>query len=184
MAALRTTVLRQVLAAPTQRTLVTSAMPMRFAAQKLAQRPAFSLQRAAFQTSARRSILPPLPQKVRGNVNDAAQIPDVDPTHGSYHWTAERIISVGLIPLTVAPFAAGSLSPLLDGTLCGLIILHTYLGFSSVITDYLPKWRVPLMRKLFDFANFLAVFVVGWGFYEFETNDVGITEAIKRIWTA
>lgn len=28
------------------------------------------------------------------------------------------------------------------------------------------------------------VFVVGWGYYEFETNDVGLTEGIKRIWKA
>ena len=28
----------------------------------------------------------------------------------------------------------------------------------------------------------IATIVVGIGFYEFETNDVGITEAIKRIW--
>lgn len=30
----------------------------------------------------------------------------------------------------------------------------------------------------------LATLVVGIGFYEFETNDVGITEAVKRIWHA
>lgn len=29
-----------------------------------------------------------------------------------------------------------------------------------------------------------ATALVGIGFYEFETNDVGLTEAIKRIWTA
>jgi len=30
----------------------------------------------------------------------------------------------------------------------------------------------------------LATVVVGVGLYEFETNDVGVTEAIKRIWHA
>jgi succinate dehydrogenase (ubiquinone) membrane anchor subunit len=40
------------------------------------------------------------------------------------------------------------------------------------------------LRKLFDWANVLAVFVVGWGWYEFETNDVGLTAAVKRVWTA
>lgn len=30
----------------------------------------------------------------------------------------------------------------------------------------------------------LALVLVGWGYYEFETNDVGLTEAIKRIWHA
>jgi succinate dehydrogenase (ubiquinone) membrane anchor subunit len=54
----------------------------------------------------------------------------------------------------------------------------------SCITDYLPNYRVPILRKAFDWGNVLAVFIVGWGWYEFETNDVGITEAIKRVWTA
>lgn len=30
----------------------------------------------------------------------------------------------------------------------------------------------------------VATVVVAIGFYEFETNDVGLTEAIKRIWHA
>jgi succinate dehydrogenase (ubiquinone) membrane anchor subunit len=28
------------------------------------------------------------------------------------------------------------------------------------------------------------IFVVGWGFYEFETNDVGVTETVRKIWKA
>lgn len=43
---------------------------------------------------------------------------------------------------------------------------------------------MPGVRKLFEWGNVLAVFVVGWGYYEFETNDVGLTEAVKRIWRA
>lgn len=30
----------------------------------------------------------------------------------------------------------------------------------------------------------LATLIVGIGFYEFETNDVGVTEAVKRLWHA
>lgn len=47
-------------------------------------------QAAAFQTSAQRNILPPLPQRVQGTVNDAAHVPTPDPMHGSYHWSFER----------------------------------------------------------------------------------------------
>lgn len=56
--------------------------------------------------------------------------------------------------------------------------------YRNCITDYFPTWRVPTIRKLADWANFLMIFVCGWGFYEFETNDVGVTEAVKRIWKA
>lgn len=40
-----------------------------------------------------------------------------------------RLISAGLIPLTIAPFAAGSLNPLMDASLCALIIIHSHIGF-------------------------------------------------------
>ena len=106
------------------------------------------------------------------------------PTHGSYHWTFERLISVGLVPLTIAPFAAGSLNPLTDAILCGTLLIHSHIGFEALIVDYVPPKRLPKTRKLFDWGLKLATVVVGVGLYEFETNDVGLTEGIKRIWTA
>ena len=44
-------------------------------------------------------------------------------------WRTNRAVSIGLIPLTIMPFAAGSLNPILDGALIGLTIIHTYIGF-------------------------------------------------------
>ena len=40
-----------------------------------------------------------------------------------------RTLSAALLPITLAPFAAGSLSPVLDGAFIGMIIIHTYIGF-------------------------------------------------------
>lgn len=125
--ALRSSLLRQVLAAPAQRTAFSAAPAFR------SQR--WALQRAAFQTSARMNILPPLPQTVEGTVNDPVKIPHSAPAHGSYHWTAERLVSAALIPMTILPFAAGSLNPLLDGTLISLIIVHSYIGFQYVLHE-------------------------------------------------
>jgi succinate dehydrogenase (ubiquinone) membrane anchor subunit len=53
-----------------------------------------------------------------------------------------------------------------------------------MIVDYFPTWQVPTLRNIATWLLRLATVVVGVGFYEFETNDVGLTEAIKRIWTA
>lgn len=56
--------------------------------------------------------------------------------------------------------------------------------YRAVITDYIPTWQYPKSRKTADWLLVLATGVVGVGLYEFETNDVGLTEAIKRIWRA
>lgn len=54
----------------------------------------------------------------------------------------------------------------------------------SVIIDYLPTWKVPKTRIFFWWGLRAATLMVFVGLYEFETNDVGLTGAIKRIWTA
>ncbi|TGO30598.1 hypothetical protein BPAE_0004g00550 [Botrytis paeoniae] len=143
-----------------------------------------SMRVAAFHASGRQSILPPLPQSIDGTSNDAAPVPKPSPSHGSYHWTFERSIAVGLIPLTVAPFVSGSLNPATDALLCAAIIIHSHIGFEACIIDYFPAKRVPKTRALFWWGLRGATVLVGVGLYEFETNDVGVTEGIKRIWRA
>ena len=71
-----------------------------------------------------------------------------------------------------------------DAILCGAILIHSHIGFEAVIIDYIPNKRLPKTRKVFNWGLKLATVVVGVGLYEFETNDVGLTEAIKRVWTA
>ena len=84
---------------------------------------------APFSTSAQRKILPPGPQVIQGGVNDPAPVPKPSPLHGSYHWTFERALSVALVPLTIAPFAAGSINPTLDAVFIFGIIVHSHMGF-------------------------------------------------------
>lgn len=143
-----------------------------------------SVRVAAFQTSSRRNLLPPLPQVIKGTVNDPAPVPTPNPAHGSFHWKFERLLAAGLVPLTVAPFAAGSLNPVADALLCGSLLVHSHLGFQSIIIDYIPTKRLPTARKIAWWGLNAATILAGVGIYEFETNDVGLTEAIKRVWKA
>jgi len=143
-----------------------------------------SSQSALFHSSAKREILPPEPQVIKGTMNDAAPIPHYSPSHGSYHWTFERLVSASLVPLTIAPFVGGSLNPVLDSVLVSAIVIHSHIGFQALIADYLPEKRVPRTLTLFKWGLRAATLTVAIGLYEFETNDVGITEAIKRIWKA
>ncbi|ORY14177.1 CybS-domain-containing protein [Clohesyomyces aquaticus] len=139
---------------------------------------------AAFHATRRTQILPPLPQKIQGTVNDPAPVPHPEYTHGSYHWTFERLVSVGLVPLCIAPFAAGSLNPVMDATLCALLVLHSHIGFESCIIDYIPRKRLPVLRAMADWALRIGTVLLGLALYSFETNDVGITEAVKQLWHA
>ncbi|KAK3336716.1 CybS-domain-containing protein [Cercophora scortea] len=149
-------------------------------------RPAFhsSLRTAAFHTTARRALLPPPPQIIEGSVNDAAPVPPPSPSHGSYHWTFDRLVAGALIPMTVVPFAAGSLNPTLDAILCATLLIHSHTGFKAIIVDYIPQKRMPKIRMGFNWLTNLATAVVGLALYEFETSDVGLVEAIKRVWAA
>ncbi len=117
-------------------------------------------------------------------VNEPVPVPPPSPSHGSYHWTFDRLLAAGLVPLTVAPFAAGTLNPTMDAVLCAAIVIHSHTGFQSMIIDYIPSKRFPRSRKLFWWGLNAATLLVGVGLYEFETNDVGVTEAIKRLWQA
>lgn len=44
-----------------------------------------------------------------------------------------RVIAAALIPLTVAPFAAGTLNPVSDAVFGALLVLHTHIGFQYAI---------------------------------------------------
>ena len=88
------------------------------------------------------------------------------------------------MPLTIAPFAAGSLNPTLDAILCGTLLIHSHMGFQQVVIDYIPQKGWPKLRKGAMWLLNLVTLTVGVGLYEFETNDVGITEGVKRVWTA
>lgn len=60
-------------------------------------------------------------------------------------------MSVALIPLTIAPFAAGSLNPVTDALLAAVLIIHSHIGFESCVIDYIPT------RKYGSFAK-----IMGW----------------------
>lgn len=43
-----------------------------------------------------------------------------------------QLVSLGLIPLTVAPFAMGSVNPVTDAILGAAVIIHSHIGFECV----------------------------------------------------
>jgi succinate dehydrogenase (ubiquinone) membrane anchor subunit len=72
----------------------------------------------------------------------------------------------------------------MDAVLCGALVIHSHIGFQACIVDYFPGWRVPKTRTFLNWLLRAATLTAAVGLYEFETNDVGLTEAVKRVWTA
>jgi len=138
---------------------------------------------AAFHNTTRKSaFLPPLPQAIEGTVNDPVSVPSPKPTSGSYHWSFERLLAAGLVPLTAAPFIGGALSPVLDAVFCTTLLLHSHIGFEACIIDYFPEQRVPRFHSFLVWLLRGGTILAGVGLYEFETNDVGLTGAVAKIW--
>lgn len=96
----------------------------------------------------------------------------------------ERVIAAALVPLSIAPFAGGSLNPTLDALLVGSLLVHAHVSMQTIIVDYVPTWGWPKLRKFCIWALNGATVLAGIGLYEFETTDVGIVEATKRLWKA
>ncbi|KAK9235543.1 CybS-domain-containing protein [Lipomyces kononenkoae] len=133
--------------------------------------------------------IPPLiaqpPGGIVGTVNDPVKVPPPDRMHGSYHWTFDRIIAIGLIPLTVAPFVSdAALAPAVDSILVSGILVHSYFGFQSCIIDYIPKREFGRVHDFCMWLLFGGTIVTGYGFYKFETEDIGLAGTIAKAWKA
>jgi succinate dehydrogenase (ubiquinone) membrane anchor subunit len=102
---------------------------------------------------------------------------------GSYHWNAERSLSLLTIPLLTTSFFAPYPYPLVDFALGFVIPLHIHMGFDTILTDYLPVRKFGRVSTVATWSLRVATLGVLYGCYEFNTNDVGLTALVKRIWT-
>lgn len=128
--------------------------------------------------------IPQPPGGIVGTVNDAVVAPPVEKSHGSYHWSFEKLVVLGLVPLAVAPFAGASLSPVLDASFSTLILLHSHLGLESCIVDYIPKRVYGPFHNVAVGALWAGTAVALYGIYELETNDIGLSAAVGKVWNA
>lgn len=127
--------------------------------------------------------IPQPPGFVVGTVNEAYVPPKPNKLHGSLHWTLDRAVTVGLVPLAAAPLFTG-VSTVVDSTLSALVLYHCYAGFQSCIIDYIPT-RV--YGAYHNYAMYLLTFgtgVAGYGIYQLEKKEGGITSIVSRVWKA
>ncbi|KAF8639025.1 hypothetical protein AX17_001777 [Amanita inopinata Kibby_2008] len=121
----------------------------------------------------------------KGTVNDPTPFPTPSRVHGSYHWAFERLLAAGLVPTTIAAFAAsGTQHPILDGLLGVSLVVHSHIGFDCILVDYMHKRKFPILGPTMTWTLRTATVATLVGIYQFNTNDIGLTEFIAKIWTA
>jgi succinate dehydrogenase (ubiquinone) membrane anchor subunit len=64
----------------------------------------------------------------------------------------------------------------MDAVLGASLVIHSHIGFQACVIDYFPQRTYPKLKKAASWALNGATVLVLYGLYEFETNDVGITE--------
>ncbi|KDN37896.1 hypothetical protein RSAG8_09870, partial [Rhizoctonia solani AG-8 WAC10335] len=105
--------------------------------------------------------------------------------HGSHHWAFERLLSAALIPATVSAFVVSPTAyPILDGVLAVSLVVHSHIGFDSMVVDYLHPRKFPIFGPIIKWTLRLLTTGTLIGVYQFNTEDVGLSELVRRVWNA
>ncbi|KAH3665580.1 hypothetical protein OGAPHI_003767 [Ogataea philodendri] len=124
------------------------------------------------------------PGYIVGTVNDAYVPPAPNEYHGSYHWTYEKIVTLGMAPLVMAPFVAGVQHPLADAVMGTLMLWHCKAGFESCIIDYIPLRVYGIWHKTAMALLGAGTWLSLYGLYVIETEQNGLCNIIQSLWLA
>jgi hypothetical protein len=89
---------------------------------------------------------------------------------------------VALVPLTTsAAVVSGSAYPVIDGLLGISLVIHSHIGFDSILVDYLHDRKFPIIGPLAKWT--LRVLTTGAlvGVYAFNTQDVGASKGCLTV---
>ncbi|KAG0272478.1 membrane anchor subunit of succinate dehydrogenase, Sdh4 [Linnemannia exigua] len=110
--------------------------------------------------------------------------PHTNQLHGSYHWDFERLLSISMVPLFAASAMNGA-HPITDSLLGVVVPIHCHVGFDAMITDYLHPGKVgDVGNKALTWTLRGVTLVALYGCYQFNATDIGLTELVKKAWTA
>ncbi|KJE92269.1 hypothetical protein CAOG_03270 [Capsaspora owczarzaki ATCC 30864] len=101
-------------------------------------------------------------------------------SHGkeSSHWKFERVVAIGL--LVAIPTAAVYPHIAVDMALALLLPIHGHFGLHQLITDYVhPKPAIFLANN----ALRILTLATAASLIYFNLSDVGITHAVKALWS-
>jgi len=96
----------------------------------------------------------------------------------STHWKVERILSVVLLGLI--PAALVLENNILDYALAASLVLHSHWGLECIITDYVHG---PTMPKMALGLLYVVSALTLAGLFYLNYKDIGLTKAVKKIWS-
>jgi len=121
----------------------------------------------------------------KGTVNDPTTFPPPNRSQGSHHWAFERLLAASLLPITGAAFVtSGSAYPVLDGLLGVSLVMHSHIGFDNLLVDYVHPRKFPKLGPTLTWVLRVTTVGVLVGVYQFNTEDIGLTELVAKAWHA
>jgi len=121
----------------------------------------------------------------KGTANNPTTFPPPNKSHGSYHWAFERLLAASLLPITGAAFVtSGSAYPVLDGILGVSLVMHSHIGFDNLLVDYVHPRKFPKLGPTLTWVLRVTTVGVLVGVYQFNTEDIGLTELVAKAWHA
>jgi succinate dehydrogenase (ubiquinone) membrane anchor subunit len=89
-----------------------------------------------------------------------------------------------LVPLFALGAVKHGASGILDASIALTLVVHSHMGFVNCFNDYLHKRKFPIAGPVSSWTLKALTLTTLAGLYEFQTNDVGFTELIARVWQA
>ncbi|XP_059477226.1 succinate dehydrogenase [ubiquinone] cytochrome b small subunit, mitochondrial [Neocloeon triangulifer] len=96
-------------------------------------------------------------------------------------WTAERVLSVGLLGIIPAAFIVPSAT--MDYLLAVSLVMHSHWGIEASVIDYIrPNIFGPVIPKVAIAALYGVSIAALGGLIYFTYGDVGLVNAVKMFW--
>ena len=100
---------------------------------------------------------------------------------GVKHWFIERGTSVGTLCLLGTAFVYPCQA--VDHALGVMLPIHCHVGFDSIITDYVPRYKYPFSNKILFYMLYGLTGTTLYGLYKFNSEDIGLSQFLKKMYT-
>lgn len=73
-------------------------------------------------------------------------------------------------------------SKIVDAGLNVFLPIHSYLGMSAIVTDYLPRRKFGLIYTISKGFLIVVTTTTAYGLYKLNTENIGFSALVKKVW--